>query len=372
MTRRRKMMRLIVILAAKVLVLLTSTVEATVDEEERQVKRRLGENKVKRSRNGVLSDEERQFAFLDNRNVDLSHRELSNGNISPSFAKCWDHLLQSSSNGKELTSEDYVNFLRELTDGELDAGSFKNLELEYVSIFYSTACRFDRPCVGDSASIELESSGPAFNDLVGFCYGIMQRATTNVDFSFQVTVQFDPETVPRDRIGECLESAVQSTLYDSVGCATIDNNRRLHGQSQQNKHVAKHGSDLTSSVHVELPQSDDKESSPTDPKGLDDSLFWNDPSLLSWPIKGIASQTTNRQLQTCPYDITTTLSAGNSFFVGCLKEPGLCGTAVLQVHASASQLLAPYRDQLQHDATKALEQAVDRETFGDYFPPFCV
>ena len=41
----------------------------------------------------------------------------------------------------------------------------------------------------------------------------------------------------------------------------------------------------------------------------------------------------------------------------------------LRIQVSATQLVAPYRDDLEHDAFKALQQSVDDDTFEENFPP---
>lgn len=285
------------------------------------------------------------------------HRQLVNlydDNSSPAFARCCD-VLQSSTNSSNVTKEEYVSFLRVLTNGEVNEQSFEDLELVYKTIFHSAACRIDRDCV-EEPSIELANTENAISALVGLCYNVMSRSNTTVDFTFQVTVQFDPENVPQSQVGECLESATQSTLLTVFGCDTDD--RRLieeAGTIGNNQGAHREGTLPESTIEHE-------------------NRIILDTSLAKWPDEEV-SLNVHRILSGgglfCAFDINTTFVSDQSFFIGCLQEPGLCGIAVLRVTIEASQLVAPDPTRLQHDATNALTRAIDGMIFGERLPPFC-
>mmetsp|Transcript_22141 Transcript_22141/g.47963 ORF Transcript_22141/g.47963 Transcript_22141/m.47963 type:complete len:341 (+) Transcript_22141:108-1130(+) len=334
----RRIMRL-----AQVLLLLLSGLDATMGVGEKNL-RRLGDELPSSGTTSISSTQ-------DGTVVSRSHRRLH-----PAFSKCWDTLLDSSADPDRLTRQEFITFLQsfELTDE--DQATFQDLGIDYVAMFYSAACRADRDCSDGEPSVELTlEPGSGRSRLVGLCYNILERAITDVEFTFEVTVQFDPLSVPTDQVGVCLEAAVQSTVLDTLGCPETNSRRKLKSLSTSDTEILQDNGGSTRNRQRRNKQV------------LDDWAFVDDDNR--------DEETSLRRLNSdgsCQFQISSQIVPATSFFLNCLHQDGQkCGQAVLKVGVQTSQLLAPYADELEHATVKALHQAVEGKTFGEFFPSFC-
>mmetsp|Transcript_18951 Transcript_18951/g.24387 ORF Transcript_18951/g.24387 Transcript_18951/m.24387 type:complete len:361 (-) Transcript_18951:214-1296(-) len=297
------------------------------------------------------------------RNLDLFEQAYAN----PAFAKCWGVLNDVSASGKDVSKQEYISFLRIMSDGEVEEEEFKDLDMIFVTIFYSAACRGNRDCVGNS-SIELASTANGVGPLIGMCYNVMKDLVTKIDFTFEVTVQYDPLSVPEGGIGDCLGPAVESVLLESFGCGG-------HSRRLSLSNGATHASTVRLSVSEEEKRIDmkprishvDKREGEGDLAPLLDRLVleWSDENIYKYFQRMLTAS------QSCPYEATAEMLLDRSFFIGCLQKPGLCGIAILRVNINVPQLSAPNKDELKHNAIKALKRAIENGTFGGFFPSAC-
>lgn len=140
------------------------------------------------------------------------------------YVKCRSLLEGVGGDDSLVSKPEFVQFLRTLTGGNVDAETFDDLEGRWAGIFYRTACGQGGQCDGDGVAIALENTRENYEEIVAFCDRIMAQATTTATLTFGYSIQYDTDII--DEVRRSFRQKLEhSRLFLIVlpletGCAT--------------------------------------------------------------------------------------------------------------------------------------------------------
>jgi hypothetical protein len=215
--------------------------------------------------------------------------------------RCYHDLSQVSQDNTTLTQMEYVNLVRNITNGQVNVTGFAELPALYVMIFYGTACaEDDTQCDQKNVTVAIaRTPGTDYNNLVFFCTSLYTETMTQSSVAFEYTIQYDPKTISTKDIPACLATATKRALLSGLGCEYPKppsptkrkrNPRALH--SYDDAHTIQLD---VETVHVlqRLLQQETTSMSMSSPEPT------NAPSMQS-----AVQPPSNYTAETCPYDVT--------------------------------------------------------------------
>lgn len=139
---------------------------------------------------------------------------------SGSMAKCYDLLRTSFPNQDSISMDNYLAFLRNLSDGMIDYIVFSEIPLVYSVIFYTAACSGEQDCINRQPELMILPTNPkAQMNLDFFCKSILTFTDTHVTFPFDYSIQYDTSVITEDSLRRCLSSTTQKLLMNHIaGC----------------------------------------------------------------------------------------------------------------------------------------------------------
>lgn len=149
-------------------------------------------------------------------------------NASAAYLKCYRTLDEVSNTGT-LNQEQYVEFLKVMTDGRLSINNFQDLAPTYVMVFYTAACTEEDDCVGDNVpEIDIGTTEDPVEDLQLFCKHVLKNTESVAPAAFEYSIRYDPSTLQEDALANCLAEATVNILLERLTtCLSEDGGRRL-------------------------------------------------------------------------------------------------------------------------------------------------
>lgn len=172
----------------------------------------------------------------------FSDDTISNDDPKPvptSMQHCYDTLNKTLGSKKHVTSRDYLEFLREISEGEMRHPRISDASLLFVLIFLTAACTSAHSCVAQDVSVSLDNQKQlSFEPQQFLCQQVLKHTYTRVDLSFEYTLVYNSSS-PRKEIMTCLEGATERLLLEQLGNCSIDDSPTLNDRKLATKGVHK-------------------------------------------------------------------------------------------------------------------------------------
>ena len=118
---------------------------------------------------------------------------------SAAYVKCRSMLEGVAGSDDLVNKSEYVQFVKSLTGGKVNANSFDDLEGRWSTIFYQTACAQGRECDGDDVTLVLNDTLKNYQHMAKLCYTLMEQATTTAVLTFGYSVRYDSSSISEVR-----------------------------------------------------------------------------------------------------------------------------------------------------------------------------
>lgn len=239
-----------------------------------------------------------QYRSRRMQNVTLTEQPAA-GNASAAFLKCYSLLSEVAAAASTLGQDDYVQYLKMLTNGDVSVDRFPDLPVVFVMIFYTAACPFGTDCMpGNTPAIAIGDTSNPSDDLQLFCKQTLRSTFNTADASFEYSVRYNPDNVDEGALAVCLSTATVNVLLEQLASCPM-----IVGARRQLSHAVSHA--------------------------VQNSPSWatyNAERRERW-LQSLGSATTANSNSTCAYAIESTvqrITELRKFFVRCRSR---CSTS---------------------------------------------
>jgi hypothetical protein len=166
-------------------------------------------------------------------------RDLQQVQVTSVMDRCYNDLSQVTANNNTLTQDEYVNLVRNITEGNVDVDDYGQLPALYVMIFYATSCADElKRCDNREVTVAVEREGKDYDNLVFFCTSLYTETKTESTVTFEYTVRYDPNSIESVDIPGCLETATERALFSGLGCNYTRRSRPIKSGRKKFTHKA--------------------------------------------------------------------------------------------------------------------------------------
>lgn len=151
-----------------------------------------------------------------------------NSNAASAFLKCYTLMEEIASTTGGMNQQDYVEFLKLMTEGDINVDRFDQLASIYIMIFYTAACTTENDCIDPNvARIEIGTTEDPPGDLQLFCKSILKNTQTVADAAFEYSIRYNPTTLEEEALATCLAGASVNVLVERLAnCTVVGEDRR--------------------------------------------------------------------------------------------------------------------------------------------------
>ena len=136
-------------------------------------------------------------------------------NAAAAFLKCFTLLDDSSANGS-MTQDEYLEFLKVMSDGMINISEFEDLPDMYMMIFFTAACSNSDCSPGNVPQIEIGNIDDP-NDTIQFmCQEILKFTATTADTILEYTIRYSTSTIEEDELATCFSTALVNILLKEL------------------------------------------------------------------------------------------------------------------------------------------------------------
>ena len=137
------------------------------------------------------------------------------------FEKCLSVARSVSTEENLMFREQYLAFLFEMSNGQVDIDSFVDAPLDYVAIFYSVACsNGERNCNIEEPAVFADFFQSPFPYFELFCNLILNNLDTTVTSIFSFPIFYPEESF--DSLETCLQQTVENVLLEEFCSPEVD------------------------------------------------------------------------------------------------------------------------------------------------------
>jgi hypothetical protein len=150
---------------------------------------------------------------------------ISNNNATAAYFKCYSLIDEvTTDTNSELRQEEYLEFLRLLTDGAVAYDRFQDLPAIYVMIFYTAACAEGDDCVpGSTPAIRISETdtGEPSEIVQLFCKQILKNTTSSAEAVFDYSIRYNPDRITQEDLAICLSTATVNILLEQLAMCPL-------------------------------------------------------------------------------------------------------------------------------------------------------
>jgi hypothetical protein len=170
------------------------------------------------------------------RRLQSNFTDSTTNNTSSAYLKCYSLLDEVSQAASTLNPDEYVGFLKLLTNGEISYDRFQDLPIVFVMIFYTAACSPVNNCTaGSGPAVPVANTNSPSEIIQLFCKQVLKSTTSTTEAIFEYTIRYDPKKIQVAALSDCLSTAtVNVLLKELAGCpqltAVTASTRRLESK----------------------------------------------------------------------------------------------------------------------------------------------
>jgi hypothetical protein len=144
-------------------------------------------------------------------------------NIAAAYLKCYSLLddATSTTNGI-MGQEEFVSFLKEMTDGGLSFGRFADLPALFVMIFYTAACSTGSDCVpGNRPQIEIGDTANPNEEIQFLCQQTLKSTFSTAESVFEYFIRYSTDAIDEGDLATCLSTATVNVLLEDLASCPV-------------------------------------------------------------------------------------------------------------------------------------------------------
>jgi hypothetical protein len=157
--------------------------------------------------------------------VNQTEPPVSNNNATAAYFKCYSLIDEVTTDAdSELRQEEYLEFLRLLTDGAVAYDRFQDLPAIYVMIFYTAACAEGDDCEpGNTPAIRITETdtGEPSEIVQLFCKQILKNTSSSAEAVFDYSIRYNPDRIAQQDLAICLSTATVNILLEQLAMCPL-------------------------------------------------------------------------------------------------------------------------------------------------------